>query len=448
MKKLTLILVCIFMFLLAGCQSQGVLPDDDPTPPVHSSNADENIPGSGTPNSSPANPGNHLDGIDTTGFQKEMNVHHPFRLSAVCKTEVGYYLHYDGLLYFLDGTTGTMTAVCAKPECSHTDDDCNAWINSKMLSYYQGKLYYVNSDAKSDSMKTLYSVKPDGSEHTKIQRLQMEYVGWRTVLADPILVNGNLYFLEGDSQIYSVQLGQDVSKAVLVFQDDMSGKLESAWKFWADGSEVYAMNHILDSAGYEQDILYRLGQAQSETREIWRSTELVEDASDDPSWYITNGRLYYYPSAGSLWDIELETGRAKELVRAADTPKGGSALFTEFYILFLDDQPDSQLGAQSGLREGGKKISVYDYSGNLVDEISLSSIFEKYSDAVQCSMVFADGSCVYVLVYRGAYRSASTLLYQVDWEKDSVCEVTNWPGADVIYDDTVHEIWQTGTFGG
>ena len=445
MKRLTLIYICIFMLLLTGCQSQDMMPDDDPTPPVHSSNVDENTPSSDAPNNSPANPSNHPEGIDTTGFQKEMNVHHPFRLSAVCKTEVGYYLHYDGLLYFLDGTTGTVTAVCAKPECSHTDNDCNAWINSGMLSYYQGKLYYVNSDAKSDSMKTLYSVKPDGTEHTKIQRLQMEYVGWRTVLADPILVNGNLYFLEGDTQIYTVQLGQDVSKAVLVLEDDMSGKLESAWKFWADSSGIYAMNHLLDNAGYEQDILYRLGASTSETHEVWRSTELVEDASGDPSWYITNGHLYYYPSAGGLWDIELETGGAKELIRSMDTPKGGSALFTESYVLFLDDHPDSQWGAQSGLREGGEKISVYDYSGNLVSEVSLSSIFEKYSDVVQCSPAFADGNCLYMLAYRGMYRSASTLLYQVDWEKGSVDEVTNWPGADIIYDNTPSTEWQAGT---
>lgn len=445
MKKRTLIFICIFMLLLTGCQSQDMMPDDDPTSPVHSSNVDENTPSKDAPNNSPANPSNNSEGIDTTGFQKEMNVHHPFRLSAVCKTEVGYYLHYDGLLYFLDGTTGTVTAVCAKPECSHTDNDCNAWINSGMLSYYQGKLYYVNSDAKSDSMKTLYSVKPDGTEHTKIQRLQMEYVGWRTVLADPILVNGNLYFLEGDTQIYTVQLGQDVSKAVLVLEDDMSGKLESAWKFWADSSGIYAMNHLLDNAGYEQDTLYRLGASTSETHEVWRSTELVEDASGDPSWYITNGHLYYYPSAGGLWDIELETGGAKELIRSTDTPKGGSALFTESYVLFLDDHPDSQWGAQSGLREGGEKVSVYDYSGNLESEVSLSSIFEKYSDVVQCSPAFADGNCLYVLAYRGMYRSASALLYQVDWEKGSVDEVTNWPGADIIYDNTPSTEWQAGT---
>ena len=64
-----------------------------------------------------------------------------------------------------------------------------------------------------------------------------------------------------------MKLGQDVSRACLLFEDDMSRKLESAWKFWADDGEVYAMNHILDNTGYEQDILYRLGAAESETRE-------------------------------------------------------------------------------------------------------------------------------------------------------------------------------------
>lgn len=448
MKKLMLILVCIFIFMLAGCQSEGILPDDK-TPPVNSSNIGEDDPGSDTPDANyPANPANDFTGIDMTGFHKEMNNKHPFRLHAVCKMEAGYYLSYDGFLYFLDGTTGNIIAVCARPECNHTDDDCNAWINSKMLSYYQGKLYYVNSDAKSDNMKTLYSVELDGTDHTKLQKLQLEYVPYRTVLADSILTNGNLYFLEGDYQIYTVQLGQDVSKAILLFEDDMSRKLESAWKFWADGNEVYAMNNILDDTGHYQDILYRLGATKSETCEIWRSTETAGGDSDDASWYITNGHLYYYSSDSDLLDVDLGIGDAKKIIALADTIKSGTALFTESCVFFLDDQPDSQLGMQSGYREGGKKITVYDYSGNLMGEVSLQSIFEKYPDTVQCSMVFADGNCVYVLAYRGMHKSASTLLYQIDWDKGSVYEVTNWPGADVIYDNTPSEKWQVGTFGG
>lgn len=442
MKKSLVIFICIFVFILAGCQNYSEIPNNE-TPAI-STNTDENDPGSNVSNNSPSVSGNGSAGIDMTGFQKEMNIQHPFRLSGVCKTENGYYLHYDGFLYFLDGTTGNVTAVCAKPECNHTDNNCNAWINAKMLSYYQGKLYYVNSDAKSDSMYTLYSVEPDGTNHTKIQRLQLEFISWRTVLCDPILVNGNLYFLEGDSQIYTVQLGQDVSNAVLLFEDDMSRKLESTWKFWADGSGIYAMNHILDSEGYNQDILYRLGATESETREIWRSTEITENVYD-VSWYITNGYLYYYFSGSDLWDVELETGDTKKIIALTDTVKSATALFTDSHFILLDDHPDSQWGVQSGYREGGKKLTVYDYSGNLVREVSLQSIFDRYSDVVQCSLVFADGDCVYVLVYRGVYNSASTLFYQVDWDNGSVYEVTNWPGADVIYDNTPSEdVWQVG----
>ncbi|MCH5205045.1 MAG: hypothetical protein J1F03_09855, partial [Oscillospiraceae bacterium] len=223
------------------------------------------------------------------------------------------------------------------------------------------------------------------------------------------------------------------------FEDDMSHTLESSWKFWADGSSVYAMNHILDNTGYEQDILYRLGATKSETREIWRSTALAKDVYD-ASWYITNGHLYYYFSGSDLWDIELGTGSAKKMVALSNTVKSATALFTDSYFIILDDQADSQWGSQSGFREGGKKITVYDYSGNKIGEISLSSIYEKYSDVVQCSPVFADGNCVYVLVYRGMFNSASTLFYQVDWEKEIVREAINWPGADIIYDNTTTEI--------
>ena len=436
MKKVICVLGCVIALMLAGCQSEGVWPGDK-TPPVHSSNAGKNNPGSNTPNHNPVDPGSNSGEVDTSGFQKEMNVQHPFRLRAACKTELGYYLHYDAFLYFLDAATGNVTIVCARPECDHTGDDCNAFLNSGMLSYYQGKLYYKNGDVKSDSMQTLYSVKPDGTEHTKIQRLQHEFVPYCNVLSYPVLTNGNLYFLEGGSQIYTVKLGEDISKAVLVFEDDMSHTLESEWKFWADGGEVYAMNHILDSTGKYQDILYRLGAAQSETREVWRSTEIELSYKNDSisSWYITNGHLYYYFSGNNLWDIELGTGKAEKIISLTDTLKNGTALFTDSRVLFLDDQPDSRWPGQSIFREGGKIITVYDYSGNLLGEVSLASLYEKYSNAVACSLVFADGSYVYLLLDRGMYMSTSNLLVQVDWEKGSIYEVTNWPGADVIYED-------------
>lgn len=442
MKKLALVLICICIFMLAGCQSEGELPNDKT--PDNSANVSENDPGSDTQNNRPVNSNSNSTGTDTSGFQKEMNVQHPFRISAACKTEAGYYFDNEGFLYFLDGATGNVTVVCARPECSHNDDNCNAWVNTHMLSYYQGKLYYVNSDEKSDSMYTLYSVNLDGTDHAKIQRLQLEFVPWRTVIGYPILANGSLYFLEGDSQIYTVKLGEDVSKAVLVFEDDISNTLESSWQFWADGSEVYAMNTMLNSEGYCQDILYLLGASQSETREVWRSTELGISDADYSSWYITTGHLYYYSSGSDLWDIELETGSTKKLIDLADTVKSVTALFTDSHVILLDDQPDSQWGVQSGFREGGEQITVYDYNGNVVGEVGLSYLYEKYSDAVQCSPVFADGKSVYVLLYRGMYMSASNNLFRIDWETGNIVEVSNWPEADNVYDDTVSEIWQVG----
>ena len=433
MKKLTLILVCIFIFMLASCQSQGESPDKK-TPPVHSSNVGENDPGSNTPNHNPANPGSNSGEVDTSGFQKEMHVQSPFRIRAVCKTELGYYIGYDGFVYFMDGATGNVTPLCAKPECSHTGDDCNAWVNTDMLSYYQGKIYYVNSDLISDRMRTLWSLEPNGTNRTKIQKLQHEFLPWRNVMSDPILTNGSLYFLDGGTQIYTVKLGEDISKAVLIFEDDMSHTLESEWKFWADGGEVYAMNRILDDTGRNQDILYRLGAAQSETREIWRSTALARSVGD-ASWYITGGHLYYYISGGDLWDVDLGTGGAERMLALGDTFQSATALFTEEAFILLDDRPDSQWGGVGGIREGGERLTAYDYSGKLLGEVSLSSVYERYDNVVACSLIFAEGTRVFLLADRGMYRSTSNLLICADWAEGSVTEAANWPGADVIYED-------------
>lgn len=86
------------------------------------------------------NPDSNNTKLDLSGFQKNMNVNSPLRLPTACKTEKGYYLQNEGLLYFFDNALGKMIVVCGNPECPHNDVDCNAWINSKLLSYYNGKL--------------------------------------------------------------------------------------------------------------------------------------------------------------------------------------------------------------------------------------------------------------------------------------------------------------------
>ena len=117
-------------------------------------------------------------------------------------------------------------------------------------------------------------------------------------------------------RLYAAALGEDIQKAVLLLKEDSSGKLESSWKFWADGDAVYAMNHLLNSAGEYQDVLYQLGTDENSTKEVWRSSEkqIPEQRDSLSSWYISGVKLYYYASGNDLWQIDLKSGEEQKLI--------------------------------------------------------------------------------------------------------------------------------------
>lgn len=368
---------------------------------------------------------------DTSGFQKNMNISSVFRLPNACRTEVGYYLQSEGLLYFLNPESRRMTPVCSRPECQHSDERCNGWVNSLFLSYYKGKLYYANGD--SGDKWELYAMNPDGTEHQKIQAIQFESADMMKSYK-PMLYNGKVYFIDSD-RLYSASLGEDIQKAALLLKEDGSGKLESSWKFWADSDSMYAMNHLLNSAGEYQDVLYQLGTDENSTKEVWRSSQkqIPQQKDSLSSWYISGGQLYYYASGNDLWRIDLKSGEEQKLIVLDDILESGTAVFSESVIVILNDKPDAQWGPQSGYRTGGDTIKIYDYAGKLLNEISLKPIYEKYADVSHCTMVFADENSIYLLAYRGMEHSASNVLYQISQKNGELHEIEDWIGSTVNY---------------
>lgn len=365
--------------------------------------------------------------LSLSGFQRNMNVNSPLRLPTACNTENGYYLQNEGVLYFFDSALGKMIVVCGKPECPHNDVDCNAWINSQLLSYYDGKLYYAQGDSIHNSYITLCSMNLDGTDHKDIQVIQKAEPGWRVNCADPIFVNGVVYFMEPDHSVYRVRLGQDVKNAVMLISGEQENMLDtSGWKFWADGENAYAINRYMDNNGDEHDTLYLLGDNAANTQKIWSSSQIVDSISAEASWYIMNGRLYYYASGSELWNIDLSSGNSQKIALSGNT-SGGTVTFTDENIIILSAD--------------NREITVFDYNGVNKAKIDLSSIYRTYSDIVDSELVFADGGNVFLLAYHQTLMSPSSALYQVDWVNGRLREIDTWPGADVEFNPDDSEHW-------
>lgn len=459
MKKI--IILCAAILMLSGCQAQtnrnsstpdvsstdngGWIDANKNSSSIESSTSgssethDSSSVGSGSQDSTSSsttqsnssvpsveNPDSDNTKLDLSGFQQNMNINSPLRLPTACKTEKGYYLQNEGLLYFFDNTLGKMIVVCGKPECPHNDVDCNAWINSKLLSYYDGKLYYAQGDVVHNSYITLCSMNLDGTGHKDIQVIQIAEPGWRINCAAPIFVNGVVYFMEPDHSIYRVRLEQKVENAIMLIGGEQENTLDtSRWKFWADSENAYAMNRYMDNNGDEHDSLYLLGDNAANTKKVWSSSQVVNSITADASWYIMNGRLYYYTSGCELWSVDLSSGNSEKISLSGNT--GGTVTFTDENVIIL-----------SAAR---REITVFDYDGVNKANIDLSSIYKTYSDIVDCELVFADGGNVFLLAYHKNLMSPSSALYQVDWVNGRLREIDTWPGAGVEFNPDDSEHW-------
>lgn len=106
-----------------------------------------------------------------------------FGWSNVAKTENGYYLwgsgNYLSYLMFFDPKTQKSVPVCNLPNCSHSDDNCNAYYPMGELEkddiwkyglwYYDNYIYMIGYDT--DDYVNLYRTKLDGSSREKYMQL-------------------------------------------------------------------------------------------------------------------------------------------------------------------------------------------------------------------------------------------------------------------------------------
>lgn len=434
MKKI--VILCMAVLLLSGCQTQPIQKNSTQDDSSVGDSGWNNITGSPSlDNESDSTSNSSKTELDLSGFQRNMNVNSPLRLPTACKTEKGYYLQNEGLLYFFDYALGKMIVVCGKPECPHNDNDCNAWINSKLLSYYDGKLYYTNCDAIHNSYTTFCSMNLDGTNHTDVQIIQIAEPGPRFNCADPVFVNGIIYFMEPDHSVYRVGLGQKVENAVMLIGGEPENMIQiSEWKLWGDGDKAYAMNRYMDNNGNEHDRLYLLGGSAANTREIWSSQQMVNSLSGDASWYIMNGQLYYYLSGSGLWSIDLSSGKSEKISLSGNI-NGGMATFTDENIIVLNSD--------------GKELMVFDYNGAVKADIDLSSIYRTYFDIAASELVFADGGSAFMLAYHEILMSPSSALYQIDWGNGRIREIDTWPAANMEFSQDGNEYWiEVGKFGG
>lgn len=350
-------------------------------------------------------------------FQKDMSQSKAFHLSNCCENENGYFFRYgDGNVYYLDKESGASTILCGKPECSHTDDTCNAWAYGNFMTYYDGKLYWSSHDyiqengGVTDKGERLHCMDLDGTNHTVIQELDFVPGGdTNTFLTKPIIHRGIVYFCYS-GRLYVVSLGADIDNAVCIYGEEIIddgnhiiNPNEMYYELWADGDMVYFMaKNVKQSNGTYKDTLYSYDPQNEKLKKVWQVPDKAEVGTwsstgvSVSSWYVSGGYIYYYLSGNDLWYADLSTGKNAKL---ADVDlNAGEAIFSSEYIVVMSKEVWGQdLISGSAAVKGGDTLYVYNYNGELIKEISLKQIYDDSANVSDVYLLWIDESEIFLL---------------------------------------------------
>ena len=86
-----------------------------------------------------------------------------------------YVLWQNKLIRYADKATGISGPLCGKPECTHDNAGCNAYLSDTAwgLTNYDGRLYWVGTNG----YRYLYSSALDGTDRRVVRELDREITG-------------------------------------------------------------------------------------------------------------------------------------------------------------------------------------------------------------------------------------------------------------------------------
>ncbi|MBQ7916161.1 MAG: hypothetical protein IJ315_05160 [Firmicutes bacterium] len=103
-----------------------------------------------------------------------------FPMARLCETEGAYYGLCSSImeqLMYMDKGSGVSGVLCAKAECEHNAESCNAYVGlgAGGFSVYDGCLYWVGDQIVEKTIVTgLWSMNLDGTDRVKIKDIDVE----------------------------------------------------------------------------------------------------------------------------------------------------------------------------------------------------------------------------------------------------------------------------------
>lgn len=197
-------------------------------------------------------------------------------------------------VYILYGDHGsdTLVKLCGRPDCTHSDGDCNACVpDADSICYYDGYLYISTMPA---GKVQLYRMNLDGSNRVKVMDSSDIDLGYHGTCS-PIICNGVLFF-------GLLKTGDDGAEVCDAFIYRLDGTMEKP---------APTESFLVRSDGHNILMLSTpLGQHEDCGDEEFMGLYMVDPVTGELT-YLGDTSIEYYPYSGVDADYYVPDGKLR-----------------------------------------------------------------------------------------------------------------------------------------
>lgn len=296
-------------------------------------------------------------------------------IHSIAKSEEGYYfLTYDvdgtTLKYFDDATHRTI-AVCAKPDCTHDNSDCNAFFSMDYLSspvyYYKGYIYMVRVDG---GMAKVVRIQKDGSKREDVADL---FANDGVTSISMVFHDDCIYAYDHLGHTASDEVGKEVIKKIEL----RTGQSEEAFSYEGKNAAISGARSFGDKLFFKI-LTYSLDRDKGEINESFLlycydygtgNAEVISDKNISDYYVDTeNGVLFYFVIGKGLYSRKLNGTDSTLLYKADETIIRASMSYDGNYLYMSNGGAGSATDYSKKIE---RKIFVLKTDGTVVNTIAL-----------------------------------------------------------------------------
>lgn len=296
-------------------------------------------------------------------------------IHSIAKSEEGYYfLTYDvdgtTLKYFDDATHRTI-AVCAKPDCTHDNSDCNAFFSMDYLSlpvyYYKGYIYMVRVDG---GMAKVVRIQKDGSKREDVADL---FANDGVTSISMVFHDDCIYAYDHLGHTASDEVGKEVIKKIEL----RTGQSEEAFSYEGKNAAISGARSFGDKLFFKI-LTYSLDEDKGEINESFLlycydygtgNAEVISDKNISDYYVDTkNGVLFYFVIGKGLYSRKLNGTDSTLLYKADETIIRATMSYDGNYLYMSNGGAGSATDYSKKIE---RKIFVLKTDGTVVNTIAL-----------------------------------------------------------------------------